>query len=146
MSAHTAEPWTEFNNHPGKTPYGIMLTYRDYDRAKLCVDACAGVPDNHLIEATKEGGVTILKTIVLKELVRRARERDSLLAEMADVIQRDVLLAPEQRALLEAAKRLQARGFFNPSTCADDETNADMAALVTAIQRVEGALHEPTKH
>lgn len=37
-------------------------------------------------------------------------------------------------ALLKAAKRLEARGFFNASACADKATNADMLAMLQAIE------------
>lgn len=43
--------------------------------------------------------------------------------------------APE---LLEAAKRLEARGFFNPVTCADDATLADMKRMREAILAAAG--------
>jgi hypothetical protein len=37
------------------------------------------------------------------------------------------------RQVLAAAKALEARGFFAPSTCADDATADDMAAMRIAI-------------
>ncbi len=37
--------------------------------------------------------------------------------------------------LLDAAKRLQARGFFAPVSCADEETLKDMAAMRAAIAK-----------
>jgi len=43
--------------------------------------------------------------------------------------------APE---LLAAAKRLEARGFFNPVSCADDATLADMARMRQAMLDAAG--------
>ena len=42
-----------------------------------------------------------------------------------------------QTALLTAAKRLEARGFFKASACADKATNADMLAMLQAIEEAE---------
>lgn len=44
---------------------------------------------------------------------------------------------PIQSALLTAAKRLEARGFFKASACADKATNADMLAMLQAIEAAE---------
>jgi hypothetical protein len=41
-------------------------------------------------------------------------------------------------ALLAAALRLDARGHFAPSTCADHDTNADMAAMRAALTCIQG--------
>lgn len=41
--------------------------------------------------------------------------------------------------LIDAAQRLERRGFFAPSTCADDETAADMALMRAAIAKAPGS-------
>ena len=41
--------------------------------------------------------------------------------------------------LIVAAQRLERRGFFAPSTCADDETAADMALMGAAIAKATGS-------
>ncbi len=41
--------------------------------------------------------------------------------------------------LLLAAQRLAARGFFNPSSCADKATLKDMASMLEAIAEATGA-------
>ncbi|BEP42239.1 hypothetical protein [Variovorax sp. V15] len=49
-------------------------------------------------------------------------------------------LAPfdDRDELIDAAQRLEQRGFFAPSTCADDETAADMALMRAALAKVTG--------
>lgn len=47
-----------------------------------------------------------------------------------------IAAAPE---LIDAAQRLEQRGFFAPSACADDETAADMALMRAAIAKVQEA-------
>lgn len=41
--------------------------------------------------------------------------------------------------LLSAAQRLAARGFFNPSACADKATLKDMQSMLDAIAQATGA-------
>lgn len=41
--------------------------------------------------------------------------------------------------LIDAARRLERRGFFAPSTCADDATAADMALMRAAIAKLTGS-------
>lgn len=49
----------------------------------------------------------------------------------------------DQRArLLASADRLMARGFFKPSSCADEATNADMAEMRAAIDESKGARND----
>jgi len=64
-------------------------------------------------------------------VIRLMEERDKA-KETACQIQEQL------HAVLDAAKKLEARGFFAASTCADKATNADMAAMLKAMQRAEG--------
>ena len=56
-------------------------------------------------------------------------------------------LVKQRDALLEAAKRLQARRWFEPHSCADPETTNDMAAMRDAIALAEiGGLAMESTH
>ncbi len=48
MTGHTPEPWGPFDDPPLTR---ITLNKYDYDRARACVNACAGIPTEQL-----EGG------------------------------------------------------------------------------------------
>lgn len=50
------------------------------------------------------------------------------------------------RELLDAAKRLAARGFFSPSSCADAATSSDMSLMRTAINKAASAISKPAPH
>ncbi len=43
MTDYTPEPWAEYDNDLPKT-----LNAADYDRARACVNACAGIPTEQL--------------------------------------------------------------------------------------------------
>ncbi len=45
MTGHTPEPWGPFDNPPLTM---ITLNKYDYDRARACVNACAGIPTEQL--------------------------------------------------------------------------------------------------
>lgn len=64
--------------------------------------------------------------------------KDLLLRTRDEAIDTVIRLMEERDALLNAAKRLEIRGFFNASSCADKATNADMLSMLQAIQKAEG--------
>ena len=43
MTDHTPEPWADYDNDLPKT-----LSAADYKRARVCVNACAGIPTEQL--------------------------------------------------------------------------------------------------
>jgi hypothetical protein len=45
--------------------------------------------------------------------------------------------ARKAESVVDAAKRLERRGFFAPSTCADAETAADMASMCSALAQAD---------
>lgn len=47
-------------------------------------------------------------------------------------------LQKQRDELLEALGKLEKRGFFTESICADAETNADMAEMRSVIAKVKG--------
>lgn len=67
-------------------------------------------------------------------LTAHSNSSEALLAEQ-DESER---LEQQLDELLDAAKRLQARGFFAPVSCADEETLKDMASMRAAIDQVTG--------
>lgn len=70
---------------------------------------------------------------------------DTLIADVhshvtTDNANADAILIAAIPELLAAAKRLQARGFFTPVSCTDEETLEDMAAMCAAIAKASKSL------
>ncbi len=104
MNAHTNEPWPVFTDiatmvtpNPDGTPVAI-ISWDDYIRARACVNACAGIPNEEL----ECDNVTFAKLLLerakfrsqrdklLKLLLERAKfrsQRDKLLAALSELIE-----------------------------------------------------------
>lgn len=89
----------------------------DARRLVACWNACDGISTEHLELMT--GDLSIHS-----QLTRKKQEK---LTPKATEYRK------QRDELLDAAKRLQSRGFFDLVSCADDATLKDMAAMREAI-------------
>ncbi|MBP6421584.1 MAG: hypothetical protein KA271_01695 [Propionivibrio sp.] len=87
MNAHTNEPWPVFTDiatmvtpDPDGTPVAI-ISWDDYIRARACVNACAGIPNEEL----ECDNVTFAK--LLLERAKFRSQRDKLLAALSELIE-----------------------------------------------------------
>ena len=81
--------------------------------------------------STRKPSAKTARALDQAKAISKARSNENLVLELTS--QRDALLA--------ALEKLVARGFFEPSTCADAATNADMAELRAAIVAAGGAAY-----
>ncbi|OQS42297.1 hypothetical protein [Chromobacterium haemolyticum] len=92
---HTKEPWPAYPSITKADPVGLItLSMVDYDRARACVNACAGMPQDDLEELAKvEGGVMSL-TVYADDMRQRVEKLEADYAA--------------QGLALKAAKAMQA--------------------------------------
>lgn len=108
-------------------------------RIVACVNACRGLPTDEL---EQKGLVAAVGTELLKADDRAEAQEVEIrrLARVAAAAENELAGALDQRdRLLAALDKLSARGFFNESSCANAETNADMAEMRAAIAAARGA-------
>lgn len=94
MSAqHTPEPWPELERHVGYDhTYGeVILSGNDYNRAKPCVDACAGIPTDDMNFSVAQLQADYLKisslAANLTARLEREQQRGSKLTQQRDELQ-----------------------------------------------------------
>lgn len=101
---------------------------------------CVSKPGEYEFVGTSSGAGTLkgLPVIVYRDVTSGRlfhREPENFMARMK-------LVQPEQAdinaELLAALEKLSARGFFEESSCADADTNADMAEMRAAIAKAKG--------
>ena len=65
---HAPEPWLPWADHPGDKDCPLPMGRDDYERARACVNACAGIPTEQL-----EAGC-VRQLVTLAYMVRNLRD------------------------------------------------------------------------
>ena len=132
MSAqHTPEPWPEFNDRADGLEYGknneriysVSLYEHDYNRARACVNACAGIDTAFLIAwahgVQQNDGKPWADRIDenLSEIHAIKQQRDELLVENRWlVVTMEWLSDPENKGGITTCRKHNGYGFH--SDCA----------------------------
>lgn len=90
MNAHTPEPWPEAADHPSYFPFAtqrdpIRMECNDYERARACVNYCAGLSDDDM------KGMTAREVIDISDMAEAAArkmmdQRDALAEALLKLI------------------------------------------------------------
>lgn len=91
MSApkHTPEPWPEAADHPSYFPFAsenghIRMDRVDYERARACVNACAGTSTDELVATGIDMGMPAMDA-AKGALIILTNQRDELAAALHDM-------------------------------------------------------------
>ena len=110
---------------------GGVLAVMDFTVTEL-VDARMGAVADSLAEAR----AAVAGLYAERDMLRKANISYS--EQVANLIGRSGLAEQRLAELIEAVLRLEARGFFAASTCADAATNQEMAEMRDALARAQG--------
>jgi hypothetical protein len=113
MSEYTKEPWPDFVDvattmtPDPEGPLAAILSPEDYMRAKACVDACEGVPQDWL-ESGLSGCVQNVRDerdMYLDRSIKITQQRDELLEMLKQIVAhpeiRSTLIGDEAGILIE---------------------------------------------
>lgn len=120
---HTPEPWPSIERYSTNS---ARLNAADYERARICVNACAGISN----EALERGPDSVF--IYAADMTR---ERDQLQAALsATVEQRDRLLAAATKVIAFRVGDLPTLGFLRDTGKSRDAIG-ELASALSSIER-----------